>query len=607
MTTDNRNIILAIVLSVAIIVAWQYFFAQPMLEQQRLEQQRLEQQRAEQQAQQQSPTLEQPAAPGTGELRPPGVEALPGAQQTREAAIAASPRLAIDTPSLSGSINLRGGLIDDLQLKRYHTTVNRGSPLVTLLSPANAPGGFFVDQGWTPAPGSNLEVPQPQTVWTAPRGVVLTPDQPVTLTWTSGANVTFRRTISVDQDYMFAVRQEVVNNSGESAILYPYSRVKRVGIPPMENIFIVHEGLIGVFDEVLEEADYSEVQEAVEPMTYDTVGGWLGITDKYWAAAVIPDQETAVSATFRHSLEGGQEVFQTDYIAKEPVTVRAGSTAVVESLVFAGAKVVDTVNAYTEEHDIVLFDRLIDWGWFPFLTQPLFWLLSHFQSWLGNFGLAILATTVLVKIFFFPLANKSYVAMSQMKKLQPEMMKIKERFGDDRMKQQEAMMALYKKQKVSPLSGCLPVVVQIPVFFALYKVLYVTIEMRHAPFYGWIRDLSAPDPTSLFNLFGLLPFSPPALLMIGVLPILMGITMWVQMKLNPTPPDPIQAKLFNLMPLIFTFILAPFPAGLVLYWTWNNLLSITQQYIIMRRQGVDINLLENIRESLPSFGRKKAE
>jgi YidC/Oxa1 family membrane protein insertase len=605
MTSDNRNIILAIVLSVAIIVTWQYFFAQPMIEEQRQQQEM-----AEQRAQGEVPTLERPAAPGapgTGELQPPGVEGLPGAGQTREAAIAASPRLPIETPSVTGSINLQGGMIDDLRLKKYRATVAPNSPIVTLLSPASAPGGFFIDQGWTPAPGSDIEVPRPQTVWSAPEGATLTPDRPVTLTWTNEAGVTFRRTISVDQNYLFTVQQEVVNESGDTAVLYPYSRIKRHGIPEMENIFIVHEGLIGVFDEVLQEVDYSDVQGEVAPMTYDTVGGWLGMTDKYWAATVIPDQTTAITAAFRHNVEGGQDVFQTDYIAREPLNVRAGDTASVESLVFAGAKVVDVVNQYGDEHNIVLFDRLIDWGWFPFLTQPLFWLLSHFQSWLGNFGLAILATTVLVKIFFFPLANKSYVAMSQMKKLQPEMMKIKERYGDDRMKQQEAMMALYKKQKVSPLSGCLPIVVQIPVFFALYKVLYVTIEMRHAPFYGWIRDLSAPDPTTLFNLFGLLPFTPPALLMVGVLPILMGLTMWVQMKLNPTPPDPIQAKLFNLMPLVFTFILAPFPAGLVLYWTWNNLLSIMQQYVIMRRQGVEINLIQNIRESLPSFARKKPE
>ena len=602
MTTDNRNIILAIALSVAIIAAWQYFVAQP-----RMEQQRQQQEMAEQRAERDAPSVGQPAAPGSNELQPPAVEALPGGRQPRDVAIAASPRLPIDTPSLSGSINLQGGLIDDLQLKKYRVSVEPNSPTVTLLSPANAPGGYFVDQGWTPAPGSKVELPQPETLWSAAQGAVLTPDSPVTLTWTNAANVTFRRTISVDPNYLFTVQQEVVNESGETAVLYPYSRVRRYGIPQMENIFIVHEGLIGVFDEVLKEVDYSDIQEAPEPMTFDTTGGWLGITDKYWAAAVIPDQQTPITATYRRNVEAGQEVFQTDYIAKEPITVRPGSTASVESRVFAGAKVVATVNDYAEKHDIVLFDRLIDWGWFPFLTQPLFWLLSHFQSWLGNFGLAILATTVLVKIFFFPLANKSYVAMSQMKKLQPEMVKIKERFGDDRMKQQEAMMALYKKQKVSPLSGCLPVVVQIPVFFALYKVLYVTIEMRHAPLYGWIRDLSAPDPTSVFNLFGLIPWSPPAMLLIGVLPILMGITMWIQMKLNPTPPDPIQAKLFNLMPLVFTFILAPFPAGLVLYWTWNNLLSITQQYIIMRRQGVEINLLQNIRESLPSFARKKAE
>jgi YidC/Oxa1 family membrane protein insertase len=596
MTSDNRNIILAIVLSVAIIITWQYFFAQPMIEQQRQQQEM---------AEERAPTLDAPTAPG--EMQPPGVPALPGMAASREDALAASPRLPIDTPSFTGSINLQGGLIDDLRLKNYRTTVEPGSPIVTLLSPANAPGGFFVDQGWTPAPGSTIQVPQPQTVWSAPPGAVLAPGRPVTLTWTNETDITFRRTISVDRDYLFTVEQNVINGSRDAAVLYPYSRIKRHGIPQMENIFIVHEGLIGVFDEVLQEVDYSDVQGEAAARTFDTVGGWLGITDKYWAATVIPDQSTAITAAFRHNVEGGQDVFQTDYIAQEPLSVRAGASASVTSLVFAGAKVVDVVNDYAEAHDIVLFDRLIDWGWFPFLTQPLFWVINHFQSWLGNFGLAILATTVLVKIFFFPLANKSYVAMSQMKKLQPEMMKIKERYGDDRMKQQEAMMALYKKQKVSPLSGCLPIVVQIPVFFALYKVLYVTIEMRHAPFYGWIRDLSAPDPTTLFNLFGLIPWSPPALLMVGVLPILMGLTMWVQMKLNPTPPDPIQAKLFNLMPLVFTFILAPFPAGLVLYWTWNNLLSITQQYVIMKRQGVEINLLQNIRESLPSFARKKPE
>jgi YidC/Oxa1 family membrane protein insertase len=596
MTNDNRNIILAIVLSVGIIIAWQYFFAQPMIEQQRQQQEM---------AEERAPTLDAPTAPG--EILPPGVQALPGVAASREDALAASPRLPIDTPSLTGSINLQGGLIDDLQLKNYRTTVEPGSPIVTLLSPANAPGGFFVDQGWTPAPGSTIEVPRPNTVWSAPPGAVLTPGRSVTLTWTNESDITFRRTISVDRDYLFTVEQNVINGSRDAVVLYPYSRIKRHGIPPMENIFIVHEGLIGVFDEVLQEVDYSDVQGQAAPDTYDTVGGWIGMTDKYWAATVIPDQTTPVTAAFRHSVEGGQDVFQTDYIAQEPLSVRGGDTASITSLVFAGAKVVDVVNRYGDQHDIVLFDRLIDWGWFPFLTQPLFWVINLFYSWLGNFGLAILATTVVVKIFFFPLANKSYVAMSQMKKLQPEMMKIKERYGDDRMKQQEAMMALYKKQKVSPLSGCLPIVVQIPVFFALYKVLYVTIEMRHAPFYGWIRDLSAPDPTSLFNLFGLLPFTPPALLIVGVLPILMGLTMWVQMKLNPTPPDPIQAKLFNLMPLVFTFILAPFPAGLVLYWTWNNLLSIMQQYVIMKRQGVEINLLQNIRESLPSFARKKPE
>lgn len=603
MTSDNRNFILAIVLSIVIIVGWQYFYAQPMIDQQRRQQEIAESERHQQ-------TVE-PAAPetdGIGAPQPaPGALSPPGRAQTREAAIAANPRVRIDTPSLSGSINLRGGQLDDLQLKKYRVTVDPNSPTITLLSPANTPGAFFADQGWVPVANSNVRLPQPQTVWSAPAGAVLAPERPVTLTWDNGQGITFRRTFSVDRDYLFTIRQEVVNASGVPVSMYPYARVQRQGLPKIEGFFILHEGLIGVLSGELNEIDYSDVQEQREPIEKESVGGWLGITDKYWAVTAVPDQGAAVKAAFRHSLEGGKDIFQTDYLTKEPVTVVPGQTATFESRLFAGAKVVEIVDQYETRYGIERFELLIDWGWFYFITKPLFWLIHAIQQLVGNFGLAILLVTVLVKLVFFPLANKSYVAMSQMKKLQPEMMRIKEQYADDRVKQQEAMMALYKKEKVSPLSGCLPIVVQIPVFFALYKVLYITIEMRHAPFYGWIRDLSAPDPTSIFNLFGLIPWTPPALLMVGVLPIIMGITMWVQMKLNPTPPDPIQAKIFNLMPLIFTFVLAPFPAGLVLYWAWNNLLSILQQWVIMKRQGVDVNLLQNIRDSLPAFMRRKTE
>jgi len=602
MTGDNKNFILAIVLSVLIIAGWQYFYAQPMLEKQRHEQ--AEQQK---QADQPSATQQQGQQSATGETpQLPGTAQAPATVQPREAVIAASPRLPIDTPSLSGSINLKGGHLDDLSLKKYRVTVEPSSPTITLLSPAGSEEAYFAEQGWVPAAGSGVKTPDARAVWQVPAGAVLKPGTPVTLTWDNGEGLVFKRTVSVDSDYLFTTREEVENRSQGPVSLYPYSRVVRQGIPHVQGVYVIHEGLVGVLAGELQEIAYKNLKEDAPPAPVQTTGGWLGITDKYWGVAAIPDQKQAVTGTFRHTHESGHDMFQADYLGKDALVVPAGQTASYESRLFAGAKVVDTINRYRDA-GIERFDLMIDWGWFYFITKPMFWLIDHLQKWVGNFGIAILLATVIVKLIFFPLANKSYAAMSQMKKLQPEMMAIKERFADDRTKQQEAMMELYKKEKVSPLSGCLPVVVQIPVFFALYKVLYVTIEMRHAPFYGWIRDLSAPDPTSLFNLFGLIPWHPPAFLMIGVLPLIMGVTMWVQMRLNPAPPDPIQAQIFNLMPIFFTFILAPFPAGLVLYWAWNNLLSIIQQSVIMKRQGVDINILQNIRDALPSLGRRKTE
>ena len=411
---------------------------------------------------------------------------------------------------------------------------------------------------------------------------------------------------------MFTIADKVSNAGAEPVTVYPYALVSRHEMPPIQGFFILHEGLIGVLDETgLEEIGYHDALEN-PPATFKSKSGWLGITDKYWATVVVPEQGQAFEAKFAGTQVDGRDRFQTDYIMG-PLQVPAGGSAEAKGQVFAGAKEVNTIDKYGEKYAIPKFDLLIDWGWFYFLTKPLFFALDFFYKLVGNFGVAILIVTLCIKLVLFPLANKSYVSMSNMKKLQPELERLKERYGDDRMRQQQAMMELYKKEKVNPASGCLPILVQIPVFFALYKVLFVTIEMRHAPFFGWIKDLSAPDPTSVFNLFGLLPFDPATVpvvghfLMIGAWPLIMGVTMWVQMKLNPAPPDPVQAKVFAWMPVFFTFLLAGFPAGLVIYWAWNNLLSVIQQAAIMHRQGVEIPLLENLGFKTAGNGKTATE
>ena len=608
MTGDNKNFIIAIVLSMAIIFGWQIFYAQPEIERQRAEQAR------------QAEIAQQAGTDGTV----PGSEgvsveggtvpqvdgaagpapAVPGAAQTRPAAIAASERVGIKTPSVYGSINLQGGRLDDLHLSGYRQSVAKDSDKIILLSPSGTKGAFFADQGWAPAVGSETKLPDAKTVWSAPKDAVLTPANPVTLTWDNGEGLRFERTFSIDDHYLFTVRQTVRNSGSAPVTLYPYSRVQRQGTPVTEGIYVLHEGLIGVLNEELQEVDYSDVKGEAA-IKIDSTGGWVGITDKYWAVALIPDQKSAIGASFFYRDAAGRDLYQSDFLSKAGLTVAPNSEGSYESRIFAGAKVFDLINKYEKEAGIQRFDLMIDWGWFYFITKPMFWLLNTIQKAIGNFGLAILIVTVLVKLAFFPLANKSYVSMAKMKLLQPEMKKLQERFKEDKPRLQKEMMELYKKEKVNPMSGCLPILVQIPVFFALYKVLYVTIEMRHAPFYGWIRDLSAQDPTSIFNLFGLLPFTPPAFLMIGVLPLLMGITMWIQMRLNPAPPDPVQAQIFTWMPVFFTFLLASFPAGLVLYWAWNNFLSIIQQYTIMKRQGAEVNLIKNIKDSLPFLKKDK--
>jgi YidC/Oxa1 family membrane protein insertase len=587
MNFENKNFIAAILLSMAIIFGWQYFYAAPL-------QQKLT---AETQ------TAQTQTAPATGGTVPGA--ATQAAPVSREEALARSPRLPFKTDFVEGSINLKGAMIDDLHLLRYRETIDPKSPTITFLSPSGTPGALFAEQGVVPATGTTAKLPDPNTVWTAPAGAVLSEGNPVTLTWDNSEGLKFSRKIELSDEYLFTVTQIVENTTQAPVAMIPYARIQRQDTPVVSGYWVFFEGMLGWVDGALQEIHYSDVSEQTEPDRRDTTGGWVGFTDKYWAAAIVPDQSTPVTASFLHQKLDGRDVYQTDYLAKDAMVVQPGQQASTTGRLFAGAKVVRTINAIESLHQIQGFNYMIDWGWFYFLTKPFFFLLDWIKGIVGNFGIAILIATVLVKLAVFPLANKSYASMSKMKKLQPEMERLKKEYPEDKMKQQQEMMALYKREKVSPLSGCLPVVVQIPIFFALYKVILTSIELRHAPFFGWIQDLSAPDPTSMFNLFGLIPWTPPTMLMIGVWPIIMGITMWLQMRLNPTPPDPVQASLFNWMPVMFTFMLGSFPVGLVIYWAWSNTLSILQQSYIMKRHGVEIDFFGNVKNSLP-FLKKKA-
>jgi YidC/Oxa1 family membrane protein insertase len=592
MDENNRNFILAIVLSIAVLFVWQHFFMPTPP--------KPDPQQTAQQQQPQQPAPAQPGTPQPGGMGAPAPQAPPGQApaKTRAEALGGTERIPIDTPSLKGSINLKGARIDDLVLKKYRETVQPNSPNVVLLSPAGSPDAYYAEKGFVADTGQDMPLPGSDTVWKAEGSASLTPQSPVTLTYDNGKGLVFTRTVGVDENYMFTVTDAVTNSGSSATTLHPYALVSRHGMPHVQGFFILHEGLVGVVDGSLEEIAYQTATEN-PPATFKTKSGWLGITDKYWASTVIPEQGKSFEARFSGSGSGPSARFQADYLM-EPLVVAPGATAESKGYIFAGAKEVGVVDGYAERFGIPKFDLLIDWGWFYFLTKPMFFALDYFFKLVGNFGVAILIVTLLIKLVLFPLANKSYASMSKMKKLQPEFERLKERYGDDRMRMQQAMMDLYRKEKVNPASGCLPILVQIPVFFALYKVLFVTIEMRHAPFFGWIKDLSAPDPTSVFNLFGLLPFDPAQIpvigvfLMVGAWPLIMGVTMWVQMKLNPAPPDPVQQKIFAWMPVVFTFLLASFPAGLVIYWAWNNLLSVLQQAFIMHRQGVDIPLLENL-------------
>ncbi len=607
---DNRNFILAIALSLGVLVLWQVLFAVP-------EAQRLREAQQRQAAQQQTtaqPTPQTPGAipaPNTSPVGAPSPVSVVATQtQTREIALQSSPRIAIDTPALSGSIALKGARIDDIILKNYRVSIKPGAENVALLSPSRSPQPFYAEWGWVQAGGDAIKLPDSESVWTSETTGPLTPASPLRLVFDNGEGVIFRNLVSVDDRYVFTFTQQVENKSGKTAVISPYALISRHGLPKTEGFFIQHEGLIGVagdgglkeigYGDLTGHDDYENVAVRKRREVFNGVqGGWLGITDKYWAAALIPDQATPVNFSFGAEEKVGRPHFQTDYV-NAAISIAPGTTQSTTGRLFAGAKQVTAIDAYKTEFGIKKFEKMIDWGWFFFITQPMFYVLDFFYKLFGNFGVSILVVTILLKAVFFPLANKSYASMSKLKKLQPDMMRIRERYKDDKMRQQQEMMAMYKKEKVNPLSGCLPLLIQIPVFFALYKVLFITIEMRHAPFFGWVQDLSAPDPTSIFNLFGLIPWDPstvPVLgpfLMLGIWPLIMGATMWVQMKLNPTPSDPVQQQIFTWMPVLFTFMLASFPAGLVIYWAWNNTLSIAQQWMIMERNGVKVDLWDNM-------------
>jgi YidC/Oxa1 family membrane protein insertase len=606
--TDNKNTILAIVLSALVLLAWQYFIGIP---QQKAREEQVAAQQQAQKAAQPAPNAQTPqtAQPGPPPLPGHAAQTPAVAAASRADALKASQRIPIKTGSLLGSIALKGGRIDDISLNQFRETVDPKSPPIVLLSPSGAPNPFYAEFGWTGAAGGNAKLPDFETVWKQDGAGELTAGHPVTLTYDNGQGLEFRRTIAVDDKYLFTIKDEVTNKSAGPVSLFPYALISRHGTPQVAGYYILHEGLIGVLgSEGLQEITYKKMEEK-KVMTFDVTNGWLGITDKYWAAALLPDPSAHLKARFSIGKIGEKETYQTDYLL-DATTVAPDATVAATARLFAGAKEVRVVNGYENQLNISRFDLLIDWGWFYFITKPLFNVIDYFYRLVGNFGVAILIVTVLIKIAFFPLANKSYASMAKMKAVQPQMTALRERYPDDKVKQQQELMALYKKEKINPLAGCLPIAIQIPVFFSLYKVLFVTIEMRHAPFFGWIHDLSAPDPTNLFTLFGLIPFDPTVLplvgqfLHLGAWPLIMGVTMWAQMKLNPAPPDPTQAMIFNWMPLIFTFMLASFPAGLVIYWAWNNSLSVTQQSIIMRKHGAKIELFDNIKAM---FVKKKPQ
>ena len=610
MTSEQKNLFLAIGLSLVVLLGWNYFYGAPKMDAARQAAQTASQQSTQSSLPQATTGAAPTANPGN-----PGFANVPGevapVVRTREQALALSPRVTIDTPALTGSIALRGGRIDDVSLKNYRETIDPKSPLIVLLSPLGSENPYYAETGYVGAPGANLALPNANTIWTATTQK-LTPATPVVLSWDNGQGLVFRRTISIDDRYMFAIKETVDNKGEQAASVFPYALISRHGKPKTDGYAVLHEGLLGIVgDSRIIELTYDGVEkETKATKLVEGTSGWLGFTDKYWATAIVPAQDEPFKARFSaNGPQGTNRIYQTDLLENIHTIAPGASADVTTTRLFAGAKEILTIDGYQVQYGIKNFDLMIDWGWFYFITKPLFKLIDLIYKWVGNFGVAILIVTVLVKTVFYPLANRSYLSMAKMKAAQPEMTAIRERFPNDKQKQQQELMELYRREQINPIAGCLPVIVQIPVFFALYKVIFITLEMRHAPFFGWIHDLSAPDPTNLFNLFGLLPFDPTHLpmvgqfLAIGIWPLIMGVSMFVQMKMNPEPTDPVQKQMFAWMPVLFTFMLGTFPAGLVIYWTWNNTLSVTQQYFIMKRAGVKVELWDNLTGLL---GGKKA-
>lgn len=561
--SDIKNLFITLLLSTLILVSWQYFYERPRME------------HAAQLAKIQQQAVEKE--------KKRSVAAMPAEMETaiqpREKIISQGSRITVKTDRLNGSIALKGARFDDIILADYKTLLNKDSNNVILLSPSASQTAYFAEFGWLSA-GDGVTVPNSSTVWKADKEVLRANDA-VNLTWDNQQGLIFTLNIALDDHYMFKVKQTVTNNSGQPVNLLPYGLINRTWKSDHSPFAILHEGPLGAFNAVLSETSYKTIKEDGKKEFKNNTDGWFGITDKYWLTALIPDKTVPYDANFTYALKNNNDNYQVDYLGKKQ-TIAAGSTSEITNRLFAGAKRVELLDQYKDALSIPLFDRAIDFGWFYFLTKPMFNMLQYFFSHLGNFGLAILMITVLVKLVMFPLANKSYIAMNKMKLLQPEMLRLREKCKDDKMQLNKEVMELYKREKVNPLAGCLPMLIQIPVFFSLYKVLFVTIEMRHAPFFGWIHDLSAPDPTSVFNLLGLIPISLPAFLTIGIWPVLMCITMILQQKMNPEPTDPVQAKVMKFLPFIFVFMFHSFPAGLIIYWAWNNILSVLQQWIITR-------------------------
>ena len=562
---EQGNLLLAIVLSLLILLGFQYFFEKPELKKE------AERKSSSEQKEDLIKNSVDSEDNITGYLK-------------LEDALDKDERIKIDSSRLQGSISLKGLKIDDLTFKDYKDSLNKEDKLVTLFKPTKTQGGYFSNFGWAKtSKDEDFDLPDDQTIWNT-NSKKISDKNPAIFSWTNNQGIQFEQEISIDENFMFTIKQTVVNNTDKNIRINPIAKIRRTDTPKTQGFFILHEGPIGLANNVLEEIDYKDLKKK-RKIEYNSKGGWFGITDKYWLATLIPDQNSNVTTTYNFYTINNKEKYQVDYTGGI-VEIPSNKSITIENLLYAGAKEVKILDKYEEQYSIPRLDFAIDFGWYYFLTKPFLYILIFFKNITGNFGISIILLTLLIKLVFFPLANKSYIAMQKMKELQPQLIRIKEMYKNDKTKLNQEMMALYKREKVNPAAGCLPILIQIPVFFALYKILFVSLEMRHAPFYLWINDLSVADPTSVLNLFGLLPYDPnflPKIINVGIWPIIMGTTMWLQQKLNPQPTDPMQAKIFMFLPIFFTFILAPFPSGLVIYWTANNVLSMGQQILIKKK------------------------